>query len=129
MSCVPFCLPCENATEAEKHIFSTHFWGRESFEWAVDTRISWMFTTAAGHGNLSLWKADQIYRLFNATLKECENQLFPPVPSSGNSALYALLIIPVAIGGVAGVVVCLHKKRSDRKKLEYDPLGSEIVNL
>jgi hypothetical protein len=110
--CQPACLPCLNATDQERidTLNTTYSYTIFSAKWLVQIYAD---------SDLNAWKTDQIYLLFNETLQECIKQ------PNGN-AIYALLIIPVAIGGGIGMAVCLHKKRN--RKLEYDSLEAGEAN-
>ena len=110
-ACYPDCLPCQNATETEKNDMlnttSDLFWLS-----TFDKDLMWVYLVQTSiytpnRTTLNAWKLNQIYKLFNSTRLDCENQFLHPSALQG---LYTLLIIPVAVAGGVIYVACKRKQ-------------------
>ena len=119
-ACYPNCLPCQNATDAEKNMTLDDVGSVLPIDSDFDKDLAWVYIVQTKYypnhtrALLNAWKLNQTYNLFNSVRQNCENSiLYPPnLPSNqANPALYSLLIIPVALvaGGAIFVVYKRHK--------------------
>ena len=129
LACYPICLPCQNATEEEKNSTIDAIWSAIWFPSSFDERMSWSYQVQTNSYTerilINTWKVDQIFKFFNSTRLDCEDQVLHPQIQPGIkpafNLLYSLLIIPVGI--VSGTIFVVCKLKQPNRE-GYAPIAS-----
>lgn len=108
--CQPACLPCINATDQERidTLNNTHDYAL--FASKIDTGKLWLLNVYAD-SNLNAWKTDQIFKLFETTVGECEDLALYKPPDLG--PYLSFFLPPTLVLGGIGLYILYRRKKTN----------------